>query len=87
MNPLELYAEVAALYEVCYKAAQRQLQRRREAEAQPEGTAPTTAPSSAPNRGLATSRIRFPWRIAEQQLQEMKVKARQLAESERLWLR
>ena len=82
MNPQELYAEVAALYEVCYKAARDvQLQQRRMRESsqhEGEASASASASTSAPTQP-STSRICFPWRIAEQQLLEMKEKARQLA--------
>ena len=64
MNPQELYAEMAALYEVCYKAAHNsQLQQRRvwgratmsnqhEGEASASAVASTSAPTL--RRGLAT---------------------------------
>jgi hypothetical protein len=79
MNPQELYAEVAAIYEVCYTAARHQQQHRRVVEgSQQEGA--TSA--SGPPRQLATGRIRFPWRIANQQLLEMKEKARLLTQAE-----
>ena len=81
MNPQELYSEVAALYEVCYQAARvQQLQQRRVVEG---GTtsASAVASASAP-RQQGTGRICFPWRIAHQQLLEMKEKARRLAQGD-----
>ena len=83
MNPQELYAEVAAIYEVCYKAAHYQIQQRRMIEGQREGVASASASASTPlRRQSGLGRIRFPWRIAHQQLVEMKEKARQLAQGE-----
>jgi hypothetical protein len=81
MNPQELYAEVAAIYEVCYNAARLQLQRRRTIENQQEGAASSSASASASApRQYGTGHIKFPWRIATEQLTEMKEKARRLAE-------
>ena len=72
---------MAALYEVCYQAARvQQLQQRRVVEG---GTtsASAVASVSAP-RQQGTGRICFPWRIAHQQLLEMKEKARRLAQGD-----
>ena len=91
MTPAEIYAEVAAIYEVCYKAAHHEVQQLRmrkgsQHEGEASGSASTSASvlagtSSVP-RQPGTARIRFPWRIADQQLLEMKAKARQLAQGE-----
>ena len=90
MSPQELYAEVAALYEVCYKAAHHQLQQWRMSmrdgsshggEAVASALESTSAVPMQPGKG----RICFPWRIADQQLLEMKEKARQLAQTESLY--
>ena len=85
MNPQEIYAEVAAIYEVCYKAAHYQLQQQRTLEGQREGVASAlVSASTAAPRQPGAGRIRFPWRIAQQQLLEMKEKARQLAQGDSL---
>ena len=91
MNPQELYAEVAAMYEVCYQAAHfQQLQQRRIVEGSsqqgggPSSASALTSASASALRQPGTGRIRFPWRIANQQLLEMKEKARQLAQAEGL---
>ena len=75
MTPQELYAEVAALYEVCYK----------------RGAAAAAAAASHQSRSTGTTDgthrqpgglgcINFPWRIAKRQLKEMKEKAKRLEE-------
>ena len=97
MNPQELYAEVAAIYEVCYKAAQSHQRQQRRSMADGimvEGAAASAASAASsslaaaanmsPPRLPGTSCIRFPWRIASQQLIEMKEKARRLAQAESL---
>jgi hypothetical protein len=85
MNPQEIYAEVAAIYEVCYKAAHYQLQQQRTLEGQREDVAAAlVSASTAAPRQPGAGRIRFPWRIAQQQLLEMKEKARQLAQGDSL---
>ena len=87
MNPQELYAEVAAMYEVCYRAAhfqQLQQQHMREGSQQVAVASASALSNASALRQPGTGRIRFPWRIATQQLLEMKEKARQLAQGESL---
>lgn len=67
--PSEYYAEVAAIYEACYKVARHQQQAR------------TSVASGTPSNQeavISTGRINFPWRIALLPLREMKEKARQM---------
>ena len=89
MNPQELYAEVAAIYEVCYKRAHElSLHAHCAMERQQGSTASGLASASASVSTRTSAQvygiglIKFPWRIASQQLREMKEKARQLAQSE-----
>ena len=83
---VELYAEVAALYEVCYDAAakqqrqqQKQLQQQQQREIGPtQGSGSGdggTAECAEPDAVLSLARVKFVWRIAGRFLLEMKRKA------------
>ena len=79
MNPAELFAEIAAIYEVCYGGARRaQQQGRRQPQ---EDATPADAhgrPAVVAHPSGVVWRIRFVWRLAHPHLKRMKEYAKQI---------
>jgi len=78
MNPQELYAEVAALYETCYQLYRDKAATVRRAQQSPPESAPHAAAMDGGARPMGVGCIKFPWRLAAKQLMEMKEKAPRL---------